>query len=289
MKSVSLKCVTLASLASCAFAAAVGSATAADMPVKARPLPPSPSCYDWSGAYGGGHYGYLWGDSHWTYANAGFATPAGTIETTSARQPFWGGHGGFLWQWGCRQGGNFVLGLEASISKLRENHTTGISNRFSPPQTAVQFLPHDSIDWMNTVGVRVGWAWDTYLFTVNGGWARASVTSRIVNSVDPANYFIRSTEAHNGWHFGATLEKMVYSFGAVDAILGAEYQYLRLNSARHCANFSSAESCGGFIPPSTPTAGLPRDVRDINLDAHTIRARLTLKWNPWTAPISAGY
>ena len=66
MNSVILKCVTLTSLVSCAFAVAIGSAAAADIPFKARPLPPSPSCYDWSGVYGGGHYGYLWGDSHWT-------------------------------------------------------------------------------------------------------------------------------------------------------------------------------------------------------------------------------
>jgi len=77
MNSVILKCVTLTSLVSCAFVAAVGSAAAADMPVKARPLPPPPSCYDWRGVYGGGHYGYLWGDSHWTYPNAAFVTPAG--------------------------------------------------------------------------------------------------------------------------------------------------------------------------------------------------------------------
>ena len=41
MNTVTLKCVTLASLVSCAFAAAVGSTAAADMPVKARPPPPS--------------------------------------------------------------------------------------------------------------------------------------------------------------------------------------------------------------------------------------------------------
>jgi outer membrane immunogenic protein len=289
MNSVILKCVTSTSLVSCAFVMVVWGAAAADMPVKAHPLPAPPPCYDWSGVYGGGHYGYLWGDSPWTYTNAAFATPAGATETTSLRQPFWGGHGGFLWQWGCQQGGNFVWGLEGSISKLRENHTTDISGRFGPSEIGVQFRTHDSIDWMNTIGVRVGWAWDTYLFTVNGGWARGSLTSRIVNSTNPANYFIRSSEDHNGWHFGATLEKVVYRFGAVDAIVGAEYQYLHLDSARHCAVPSSVKSCAGFIPPSTVTAGIPRDVRDISLDAHTIRARLTLKWNPWTTPVAARY
>lgn len=289
MNSVISKCVALTGLMACAFAALVGGASAADMPVKARPLPPPPSCYDWSGLYGGGHYGYLRGDSHWTYTNAAFATPRGATETTSLRQPFWGGHGGFLWQWGCQPNGNFVWGIDASFSKLRQNHDMDISGRFGPAEIGVQYLTHDSINWMNTVGLRVGWAWDTYLFTVNGGWARGSITSRIVNSTNPANFFARSTEQHNGWHFGATLEKVVFRFGSVDAILGAEYQYLHLNSARHCAVPSSIASCEGFIPPNTRVAGIARDVRDISMDAHTISARLTFKWNPWTAPVAARY
>src|SRR5262245_23555965 len=258
------------------------------MPVKAAP-PPPPSCYDWSGIYGGGHVGYAWADSHWTYVNAANVTPAGATEATSLRQPFWGGHGGFLWQWGCQQGGNLVLGLEGSISKLRENHERDISGRFSPFELGVQFLTHDTIKWMNTIGVRVGWAWDTYLFTVNGGWARGSITSRIVNSTNPANYFARSTEEHDGWYFGATLEKMVYRFGPIDAILGGEYQYLRLSNARHCANFASIADCEGSFGVGPLVPGIARDVRDIKLDAHTIRARLTLKWNPWSAPIAARY
>ena len=34
-----------------------GSASAADMPVKARPAPP-PAVYSWTGCYGGGFVGY---------------------------------------------------------------------------------------------------------------------------------------------------------------------------------------------------------------------------------------
>jgi hypothetical protein len=115
------------------------------------------------------------------------------------------------------------------------------------------------------------------------------VTSRIVNSTNPANYYIRSTEDHNGWYIGATFEKVMYRFGTVDAIFGAEYQYLNLNSARHCAVPALVSSCSGFVPPATVTAGIARDVRDISMDAHTIRARLTLKWNPWPTPVAARY
>jgi outer membrane immunogenic protein len=276
-------------LAAIAVAVLVGTpAFAADIAVKAPPA--APSCYDWSGLYAGGHVGYLWGDSDWTYVNNAFVTRAGTTEETTLRQPFWGGHGGLLWQWGCQQGGNPVFGLEGSMSNLRENHETGFSNRFVPAEFG-PLRTHDSIKWMDTIGVRVGWgARDTYLFTVNGGWARASVTSEL-DAAPPLPttwYFARSTQTHNGWYFGATLEKTVYRFGNIDAILGAEYQFVHLNDARHCANFTSVADCeGSFGGPLV--AGLPRDVRDINLDAHTIRVRLTFKWNPYSAGGAAGY
>ncbi len=263
-----------------------GTSLAADMPVKAPAPLPAPSCYNWSGVYAGGHGGYSWGDSHWTYVNDAFVTPAGTTETNRLEQPFWGGQAGLLWQWGCQQGGNFVAGIEGSVSERRGNNETGFSNRFIPAEFG-PLRTHDSLKWVDTIGGRVGWSLDTWLFTINAGWARASLTSELVFPTLPNVYFARSTAAHNGWYFGGTVEKMVYRFGPIDAIVGAEYQYLRFSGARHCANFTSVADCEGSFGTGPLVAGLPRDVRDISLDAHTIRARLSLKWNPWSAPAVA--
>ena len=56
-----MKKLFLASIALVALSAG-GSALAADMPVKARPVPP-PAVYSWTGCYGGGFVGYGWGES----------------------------------------------------------------------------------------------------------------------------------------------------------------------------------------------------------------------------------
>ena len=57
-----MKRLFLASAAALVTLNAGGSALAADMPVKARPLPP-PAVYSWTGCYGGGFVGYGWGKS----------------------------------------------------------------------------------------------------------------------------------------------------------------------------------------------------------------------------------
>jgi opacity protein-like surface antigen len=49
-----LTCATLATLFVCS------SGQAADMPVKARPLPPAPLPYSWTGFYIGGNFGGVW-------------------------------------------------------------------------------------------------------------------------------------------------------------------------------------------------------------------------------------
>jgi opacity protein-like surface antigen len=53
-----------------------GSAFAADMPVKARPLPPPP-VYNWTGFYVGGNIGYSWGRSSndWDFFANNFVIP----------------------------------------------------------------------------------------------------------------------------------------------------------------------------------------------------------------------
>ena len=92
------------------FALSVGSpAVAADMPVKARPLPPP--VYSWSGCYGGGFVGY------------GTARTKTTVtETFPAFSPFYGlpfnddthlsgALGGF--DFGCQyQAGGWLIGVE---------------------------------------------------------------------------------------------------------------------------------------------------------------------------------
>ena len=48
------------------FAAELGLANAADMPVKARPLPPPAPVFSWTGFYIGAHVGGAWGTTEST-------------------------------------------------------------------------------------------------------------------------------------------------------------------------------------------------------------------------------
>ena len=56
--------IASASLLSC------GLANAADMPVKARPLPPPVPVFSWTGFYIGGHVGGAWGTTEATLNSA---------------------------------------------------------------------------------------------------------------------------------------------------------------------------------------------------------------------------
>jgi outer membrane immunogenic protein len=267
-----MKKLLLGSLALAGMMAAP--AMAADMPVKAAPLPAF-ACYDWSGIYAGAHAGYLWGNADWTYVHTipadGFlASPAGFTDATRLRQGFWGGHAGVQWQFGCSPAGNFVIGFEAASSFLSENKDASASGRFDvihgffPP-----LLAQSSMDWDATVGLRLGWAWDTWLFTVNGGWAGARVYTREVLSTNQTVEFARDTHNHRGWYIGGVIEKMVAKGGFVDAIVGLEYQYLRFDTERHCEVVTVAHCF--------PSGVLLFDSRDVHVDAHTVRARLTIK------------
>src|SRR5271156_4689843 len=57
-----------------ALMALVGSAAAADMPVKAPP--PAATAYDWTGVYVGGHIGYAAGSSRWSAMPTAAVGPA---------------------------------------------------------------------------------------------------------------------------------------------------------------------------------------------------------------------
>ncbi len=53
-------------LASAAFGAlSIGSAVAADLPVKAAPIAPPPPPFSWTGWYFGGHLGAGWARKDW--------------------------------------------------------------------------------------------------------------------------------------------------------------------------------------------------------------------------------
>lgn len=112
-----------------ALAAVSTSVAAADLPLKARPVPYL-NQYDWNGAYLGGHLGYALGHSHWS-AGPGMA---GTLSLTQPIDIF-------------TEGGSFFAGVQAGYDKM-------FANRLVVGVVADASFP----SWPNLDGISIGGA-----------------------------------------------------------------------------------------------------------------------------------
>jgi outer membrane immunogenic protein len=158
--------------------AAIDTANAADMALKAAPAPPA--WYDWTGFYVGLNTGYSWGRSS-TYDVATTA-PAAFAFTTRQNMDGWlgGGQAGYNWQFNK----NMLFGLEADIQGTGQRGTVGLPTFvFTPPPGAVA-LPSTTatgtlaqkLPWFGTVRARLGIEpTDHWLLYVTGGLAYGEV------------------------------------------------------------------------------------------------------------------
>jgi outer membrane immunogenic protein len=244
------QCAALTAVAVFSFASM---ASAADLPVK-TPGPVVAPVHSWTGFYGGVSGGWAGGTLGWTYQNP---VPA-TIPPFSGNNDNWifGGHLGFQYQWN-----QIVLGVEAGVNALGNNWASGV---ILPLPTASQ-VKVSSID---TVGGRLGWAWNNWLFYGDGGWARGSVQTQLSPSV--GSPFDMTSQNQDGWYAGGGAEYMLIKGSAVDVIVGLEYQHIDLGSA------STRSSLDGF-------QSSPPGINGRNIDAKEdiVRGRLSLKWNPF--------
>ena len=195
---------------------AIGAASAADMPVKARPAPPPVvAVYNWTGFYVGGHIGGTWTNEEWVNtANTTAFGDLGPGQGFRQRESGFigGGHVGYNWQ-----ASNFVFGLEGSLSGMSTEGTL----RNTVFGVGLDDVFNWRTDWMATVVGRAGVAFNNNLLYVKGGWA--GVNNRLsVSDIVPANIGSGGqTQWHNGWTVGAGWE---YGLTA-NWIIGLEYNY----------------------------------------------------------------
>jgi high affinity Mn2+ porin len=204
-KTYSLKFPHRASLtcASCGvvWMAFVGSASAADLPVKA---PPAATDYDWTGFYLGGHIGLATGNSGWTLDPLGGGAPvAGSFGLYQSPNAFrvsgsWfeGVQGGYNWMLENR----VVLGIEGdgSFPTFPDPVTGltigGISNFTSPTFGTGSFS--ENVLASGTLRGRIGYAPGHWLFYATGGLAwtydQQTLTQNATGNVE--NSFL--------WRFG---------------------------------------------------------------------------------------
>jgi outer membrane immunogenic protein len=220
----------------------VGSALAADMPIKA----PVVAANTWTGFYlgidGGGVRGLNSTDS---FTQTGDGNNPGCIfgcfdPVVFAKSPTWGGtggvYGGYNWQFDP----SWVIGVEADWSKTALSNAPGqlfltFAGLPIPPCTPIApgschgLLMGNNLSWTATARARVGYTMGSIMAYVTGGATMAS--QELTGQVAAANFaaFSISTSSNHvntGWVGGGGLEFMA----TANWLLRIEYLHYALNS-----------------------------------------------------------
>jgi len=178
------------------LALATAPAFAADLPVKARPMAPVETVWNWSGFYIGVNGGYGWARSAHT------DTAGVTSGTFNQRGGLIGGTVGYNWQMGAT-----VLGFEGDLDWARINGST---------PCGVASTCFTNMQAFGTVRGRLGYAAGNWMPYITGGLALADLS---VGQNFPG--VVGNTDWRAGWTVGAGLE-FLFSPGWS---LKAEYLY----------------------------------------------------------------
>jgi outer membrane immunogenic protein len=266
----------LAGMAFGLFAAA-GSASAADMPLKAPPLPP-PAVFSWTGFYGGANVGYSWGNSSNTWnifaANLGgnaVCPPAGGAlcvagtDSNHMNGVIGGLQIGYNWQTG-----RYVFGIETDFDATGQRGTqtfNGANPAF--PTGGVTAAPAaaaytEKLSWLGTLRGRVGIASDRTLFYATGGLAygevkntgSATITGATTAPPRPpcsAAFPVIATCPLANWSNSAERVGWTLGGGIEQAFAGnwsVKVEYLYVDLGRVNTTFATSPTCAGG-------AGLP--------------------------------
>jgi outer membrane immunogenic protein len=220
------KLLTISGLAAAAVFAYAGSASAADMPVKAPP-PPPPPVYDWSGIYVGFHEGYSWGRVTDT-------TAAGYNASSNVNNGIAGFHVGLQREFtGILGFGGLVLGVEGGLNEPLNRNSLGNFVACANPAFSCGLTNfHDN--WY--AGGRLGLAFNLasggwlfggdYLITVSGGYTTAIFQRADLNAAGVLNAGGGQSLAwHNGAYVGAGLDHVWAKGPLVDWITGIDWQH----------------------------------------------------------------
>jgi outer membrane immunogenic protein len=189
-------------LASALLVSGFGSAFAADMAVKARPLPPAP-IWSWTGFYIGGHVGAGWGQDETQINSVTVSPPPTTFPVNLAfnqnsRSGFLGGG-----QVGYNfQAGAFVFGVQADIA--------GLDVKGTDPCLVILTCTSKS-DWLATVTGRIGAVvLDRGLVYVKGGGAWLNTNHTTALTIVPAfPQLTNGSFTNDGWLVGMGTEWMI--------------------------------------------------------------------------------
>ncbi|SFU99941.1 outer membrane protein [Bradyrhizobium arachidis] len=248
--------------------AATGAACAADMAVKAPPMPPPVAVYSWTGCYVGVEGGWSWGRDRAISNGTNNGLDNGTAGALKTSGDVNGGLlGGTI---GCNyQRDRWVFGIEGDGSWSGK---TGSSNLVSPPFVPT-FREDVSQSWIATIRGRVGFTvTPTVLLYGTAGGAFADLRIHEFDPTaaagSPAGIGATETQTFAGWTAGAGVE---WAF-APSWSAKVEYLYMDLGSK----GFFQATATGCCTFQST------------HLTDNIVRAGINYRFN-WGSPVVAKY
>lgn len=268
----------IAAIAGSALLFGVVAANAADMAVKARPMPVAAQPFSWTGFYVGANVGGAWtpssgsSDGGTLFPSFGVLPPVaavltivpgqtGTIAGDGRRSGVIGG-GQIGYNWQVQQ---FVLGVEADAVGTGLNGSSGSASRtfgapiFAPPVTQTVTIDFGHIDWMATFRGRAGVTVDRALFYVTGGAAVAEIggsRTTVVNGPGiaiPAGTLTATNGGSTtrwGWTVGGGIE---WAFNPNWSTAG-EYRYTDFGS--RSVTFTVPDGFGGVFATGTSSSRL---------------------------------
>jgi outer membrane immunogenic protein len=187
----------------------LGTASAADMAVKAAPPGAVATVYDWTGIYLGGSVGGVWDKPGVEY----FPIYDSNVTFSGANSWIAGVHAVGMWQIS-----HLVVGAETDYRWTSINHSG-----FCPLDT---FTCTQNTPNMFTAGGRIGGAWDKWLLYANGGYAQTRINVATFDTVT-GERLNGSRSNSDGWYVGAGIAYAV----TPNIIFGAQYTHVVANEA----------------------------------------------------------
>lgn len=211
----------------------------------------------WTGYYLGLHAGYGWGEERFTTPDAFQANFGSPMRGSGALA---GGQFG----WNSQLSNNIVLGLEATLA------VAGVkmgSSRTFVGEGLTTYTGSTTMNWLTTLGPRLGYAFDRTLVYGKGGFAAAGFRHKYTISPFASGPY-SGTQARGGWFLGAGVEHLI----APNWTAKLEYNYLNFKTGHFGVNF------GNFL------YGDPSKI-----DAHTVTLGFNYLFNTGPAAVSARY
>lgn len=276
-----MRTLTITAVAGSALLTGIVTAGAADMAVKARPLPVAAQVFSWTGFYVGANVGGAWtpnsGDSDFGTLFPSFAVvppvapiitiipgQLGTLPGGGSRSGVIGG-GQIGYNWQVQQ---VVFGLEAdAVGTDLKGSGGSISRSFGAPLFPVTVTQTTTIDtgrinWMASFRGRLGYAVDRVLFYGTGGAAVAEfggASATVVNGPGiglPAGTFTSTNGGSTtrwGWTVGGGIE---WAFANQWSLAG---EYRHTDFGRQGATVNIPDGFGGTFGTLTTNSRLTVD------------------------------